>query len=446
MDGIQSKLYSAPDKNRCNKLQQYLQEVFYPTTEKGQKLANQYNQMISEIYVSEGRKALKNFNIGDRVYRTDLDTAGQLIRDRFESFSHKQYIERATIDKRLKEVKKALRDLSLSSMSKIDDISIKLNQLKKQLYALQKITTDDKGRIQLLEDQNIYKQVQEMDALYAALSIDTIVSPKDYGDILEYTLNAMNEPVDNITRGMTQELINKIVVTEGSKSTGQKGATIKIPKPENLSFKDKKVYISNGKGSFSFTYESSFNPDSVRQGKMDVKLTLPGQEAMSPFRVSAKNWGALHDLGETPLAYALFRSLGNSEEGMYAYAYTLQDKNNTAAINQAHELAKLAIVADILMGYSQSGGYADTLVINYRAKRQVIVRPMQEIFDQIEKKLRSLKIDGYKDGLIQRNIASLSKIAISRSQDSQTQDQYFQTMSLKYLQSIRVLLKYSSLI
>jgi hypothetical protein len=52
-------------------------------------------------------------------------------------------------------------------------------------------------------------------------------------------------------------------------------------------------------------------------------------------------------------------------------------------LQDAHNLAKLSIVADILMGYSQSNAYADTLVINLRSgsASQIIVKSLKEVFN-----------------------------------------------------------------
>jgi hypothetical protein len=46
----------------------------------------------------------------------------------------------------------------------------------------------------------------------------------------------------------------------------------------------------------------------------------------------------------------------------------MQDKYNTDIVNAAHRLAKYSILIDILMGYSQTENYADTIVINVRSE------------------------------------------------------------------------------
>jgi hypothetical protein len=126
---------------------------------------------------------------------------------------------------------------------------------------------------------------------------------------------------------------------------------------------------------------------------MDIELKIADMPNLPKFRVSAKNWGTLKDLGSTSLAYALIRSL--NVEKTLEYAYALTDRGKSAPLKTAHELAKLAIVADIMMGYSQTTQYADTLVINHRAAKRVIVEPMKDIFYNLENKLSNLKIKGY---------------------------------------------------
>jgi hypothetical protein len=61
----------------------------------------------------------------------------------------------------------------------------------------------------------------------------------------------------------------------------------------------------------------------------------------------------------------------------------MQDKYNTDIVNAAHRLAKYSILIDILMGYSQTENYADTIVINVRSEQRVIVGSIVDIIDQI---------------------------------------------------------------
>ena len=110
---------------------------------------------------------------------------------------------------------------------------------------------------------------------------------------------------------------------------------------------------------------------------MDIDFSLPEpKEGNRNFRISAKNWANLknRDFGSSNLAYTLLRTIG--EEGTDLYGYIMSDdKRSDRSITQAHKVAKLSTILDILMGYSQSENFADTIVINDLINRYKIQKP-----------------------------------------------------------------------
>lgn len=433
---IYSRLNKSPTKAECLQLQEFLQGIIYPTTNKQQHFAEKYNNLIKQAFIKRKNKVLQDFNLGNRNYKVSIDQAGAILREKHESFSHKKYIELQTIKQRLEKVKIACQQIS--GIKELSSLEGQLKSLEKQLEFLSRESFDGHGRLVFANNADLNKRIAEMDAAYQALSVESIVSPKDYGDILEYFLQALNEPVENIASNVTEAMIDKITRTAGQITTGKQGSSVVLDKsyfPKRSKNDSKKITIGTRGATFSFDYQYNFNENADRQGKMDVELKLASMPQLPPFRISAKNWGTLKDLGSTSLAYALIRSIG--QEQTLEYSYALTDRTKTAPLKIAHELAKLAIVADIMMGYSQTAQFADTLVINHRAARTVIVQPMKDIFVNLENKLDQLKIKGYKDSTIQKNLLIMSKSGSS---------QYFNNMSLKYLQSIHVTLLYNSLI
>jgi hypothetical protein len=172
---------------------------------------------------------------------------------------------------------------------------------------------------------------------------------------------------------------------------------------------------------------SKFDPDSNRQGKMDVDFKLNtdvGTEV--PFRISAKNWQTLdRNFGETNVIYALLRSAGN--ESTVEYCYAMQDENETN-VDAAHKLAKFSLLVDILMGYSQKEKFADTLVINIRSEKRVIVASIIDIIDEINRSIDSFYLLDYDHA----GIDSKLKILRSGLSAAKAMDEY-QPLAMKYL-------------
>jgi hypothetical protein len=127
-------------------------------------------------------------------------------------------------------------------------------------------------------------------------------------------------------------------------------------------------------------------------------MTLPGGQE---FRASAKNWESMQkrDFGSTSLAAALLRSAGLNE--MLAYGVGLGWPNSYSSSETLHNYAKIAAIADIVMGYSQESGYADTIIINDRSRRHVFVYSMSEILKELYQKLSELSLPGYNPDSVQ---------------------------------------------
>ena len=130
-----------------------------------------------------------------------------------------------------------------------------------------------------------------------------------------------------------------------------------------------------------------------KQGKMDVQLTMPNSGQI--FRASAKNWESMQnrDFGNTSLSAALLRSAGLNE--MFGYGIGLGWPNSYAKEQTLHNYAKIAAIADIVMGYSQESGYADTIIINDRSRPHIYVYSMAEILKKSYDKIKELSLPGY---------------------------------------------------
>ena len=160
-----------------------------------------------------------------------------------------------------------------------------------------------------------------MDGLYQALSSaqSGIFSPEMLGEVLEVVLQAVSGEGKNISESLTEAMIDDFLDYLKKGRAGQQMATLsnelhltqkikfedtygKIVGTGNLgdrrgiykNGKNKSVFLelksSRKKGEyFHFEYNSSFNPNGGRQGKMDVNFVLPDDDSKTTFRISAKN-------------------------------------------------------------------------------------------------------------------------------------------------------------
>lgn len=466
-----SRLNGQSTVAQCQKLQDYFSRVFYPEVYGGNKndeILNQRIKLLAEqAYQQKYDAVLNNFSIGSSKVTYGVKDMPGIIREKYEEFDHKKYIYFGTIQNRLKKTKQALENISMDSRGsdKLIKMEKDLIQLKQSLQDLLALQTNSNEKVLHLENnQNLLDQVKEMDVMYQSLShIDGIFQPEDYGQILEWTLQAFDAEADSIIENvsdniLTNSMLEKMTNTAGSSSTGKntnnnllivKSSDITIDgedikKVQKKNSKDKEeTYISVGKGEskFEFKYIRDFNPDSSRQGKMDVNFHFNNEGKIIPFRISAKNWDNLNrDFGNASIAFALLRTVGN--DATTGYIYTIGDKDALPEwVHDYHKVAQYSLLLDILMGYSQANNYADTIFINVRSKKQIIVASIADILDKINSEIDSWDIgDNYDKRTIESNLQSIRKVISTRKIENKSNE--IAALSLKYLQATKVKLRY----
>lgn len=462
-DNILSRLNNKATVEQCKKLETFFNHAFYPE-KYGQGDGSQYYtniiRAVEAAYQQKYNTALNNFSMGasDVTYGVQPDGLPQLIRERHEAFVHKEKIYISTLESRLNRVKQVLNQIDASNGGAVlDDLKKDLVSLQSNLQNLLNIkdvqTNKNGAFLDLEHNDDLYQAVQIIDAQFEAASqVGGIFGPRDYGQILEWVLQAFDastEPlIEEIGEDIIQkELIDKMTKTAGSDTTGKNGLSVSIngikydtdyiKKPP----KSGEVTISNGTESFSFKYTQGFKPDSDRQGKMDVNFTFNDEGTYVPFRISAKNWKTLdRDFGSTPLIYALLRTLG--DESATEYAFAMQDEKNDNVVKSSHQMAKYAIIADILMGYSQENNYADTLLINDRAASRVIVVSLVDLMEKIYSKIEDQKIQGYNDDVIHNRMIILRQ-AVAKAKQSRSS--MYKSLAYKYMQSVQTAVHFANI-
>jgi hypothetical protein len=100
------------------------------------------------------------------------------------------------------------------------------------------------------------------------------------------------------------------------------------------------------------------------------------------------------------------------------YALGVSSENS---LENAHNFAKMAIVLDTLVGYSQKENWVDTLVINDRKSGKIIVEHIPTLVNKYAKGDTSSKLSviGYPEGTIRDYSEKLYESHISEAKDIQ---------------------------
>lgn len=455
---IENQLKTGPTKTECETLSNYLTEVLYDKGKSPQG-NSKINKIVEQAYEYHTKKALDNFQLGAKHHYTP-EQVGKIARERHESTKHKNYIKQQTIESRIKKVEKLLEQIKTNKVKKsvqqLEQAKKGLIDLKKEMeFFLSRYGKEGNEKVKIELDGNyVFSFLKDIDQKYEQFLTTSVadLTPKDYGDVLEYALNTLNYDIEQVKEESISDIIAQIAKTEGSATTGGKDAivldtSISALNPNNSNKKSKKnETFELNLGGVKINYSQTLNADSSRQGKMDVHLKSANNKRLKrDFRISAKNWTQLNDrdFGSTSMAYALLRSLEkyNTQHFICVMADEEVEENK---LSQAHALAKLAIVADILMGYSQKENYADTLVINVRgAQPQVIVKSLKDIFNQLSSNIEALKglpVKGYESKNLAENIQTIRRESVNRFGNIA-----FTDLAMSYLNDIRVSVVYSDL-
>ena len=468
---------TGPTLEDCQRLRAFLKAAFYPDNPDNSIIYQRVKNIVQQYYEKIWNIKLNDFNMagGDdgNISYSGLDEVPGIIRDLYDrDFTHTQRIKMTTIEKRLESVKQYLNNLSTASQ--LAALEGPVGQLKNSLESLATEMTDSKGWLILKDDPGLLKRVQEMDGLYQALSsVGTgVFSPEQLGEVLEVVLQALGGESNNIADSLGEQITDEFIASLKNGRAGQENVALsserflnykigfeetygKINGTGNLGWRrgifktgskdsnmvhlDLKSGAKDG-GHFSFDYNRSFNPNGGRQGKMDVNFVLgDGQGPGQTFRISAKNWNKTGDFGETPLAYALLRSSGLQNTSNYAYI--MQDEK--IDITDAHNFAKLAILLDILMGYSQTQNYADTVVINLRSISDVIVFSLKEILKNVINNIENFSPKGYQSATVHAHLVKIRKILKS---DIINRSEAYEAIAMRYLQSIKTTITYQNIV
>lgn len=440
---------SINSRQSYKELELYLKRILFPSKDNkaDQELANKFMSLLQQTYEKTTDKILTS-NLTDISYKT-------IIRPTFKDSTTTKGRHLQTIKRQRDEVVKMLDSIYNSGkLREIEQIiNVKLDKTIKQIllevdnlikdYTESKLESGALTGKNLLTDkytkENIVQISKNLDAIYNTLSQSGAITMKDYGDVLEYALALINLDIENTTEEVTDEMLTILEQTKTGQITVDRGGI-----QFDALIPGAKKGDSFTIGNLKFNYNPSISTGGKRQGKGDVTLILPDsfKSKGTQFKISAKNWieiDSLHDLGRTDLLSALARST-EEQNVVDLYAFTLQtpERQHSDLLALSHKIAEISILLDIVMGASQSKGYADTLIILDRRNTEVYVRNIPEMINSVIYKItNTLIIHGYDASSLEQYAIIAREIALKRPKD-ESQSKIYLSYMYNILKSVEV--------
>lgn len=450
---IKQNVAARNKKQNMQSLEDRLTAMFYPPNGgDGSESIAAFNTALAKMYEEKSGIALANFNVGNVQYKTSIPDPSEI--------EHSATVGRLTkiANNIIQTLERMNGGKSLpADLQKIED------QVKAAQIAIGEISREYglsesswlKSKATMGADKNNYISMNPQEVINILLSVDKAlnkgaVNAKGYGDILEYALSLFNLDIENATNATIPQLISFMTggdAVKGADIVSRGGGLIDTAisiQAQDL-FKDsnqkKNNAVSMTIGNVTVKSTPSIATNLDKQGKVDVVIDIPDNVGGGNYRISAKNWmtiDQLRNLGGTSILAALSRSSGGVVDD---FTYALQDKQQRFQ-SIAHDLAKLAIVADVTMGYSQKSAYADTLIINDRIGRRILVENIPEmIIDAANGLSQKLTLEGYPGGEMEEAAMNVrTKIAKAKLKNP---DADYRAIVKTYLNAIRVRVRYS---
>lgn len=388
-------------------LEQKLSNIFYPEDE-----SFNYEAMQNAVLNAEA----------DDLVDLIMSNADAVIDGKINFTENKEFIYFSTLEnaaKRAEETLHRVQEIVMSGSINSVEITNKLSQLTAILNEgkaqLQSLNSNYGGKILRAEIgdknfSNISKTLNQLRAIGNLSSLGGYLQRR--GLILEEIfggggstsrVKAYDEFVDGMVQILANEGIEGIRTGQMTQRRGGSGpiylAGIKAEGSKNkkIPLTEMASKISLGElGSINSTVK--YDPGSARQIKADVEINFKTSNGhQQKFRASLKNWSGIENkhLGTTSILAAVDR-VGGNRQLTNAYGLSLASTTPSLLL-QAHRMARLSILMDIITGYSQNTGYADTLIIN-TGKAIKVIDPRELINDVYGKEF----IEGYNESDLER--------------------------------------------
>lgn len=351
------------------RLEKILNKIFYPKSN-NYNFSEEQETILEEEAQHLTENIIKNADVIIGKDSIEIDRSKTL-----NISSIKQAIQRAENTLEILPSKKNVR---------IEDIQKSLEKLREYINEAKKEVNDYVGSSIIESDENFdrfYIILHKLKSIASLSGLDNYSQNK--GIILEEIFGGgasgtrsknFNDFINDLSedlagQGITGKRWGDLIQQRGENSIYI--ANFKMDKTRKKPT-DKQVFNQIDIGNLgSITSTIKYNASAARQIKMDVSINFRPKNSKSTkiFRASLKNWGSnTRSLGETSILGAILRTSSNETTNIYSLC--LLGENNTLIM--AHRIARLSILMDIVTGFSQKEGYADTLIINTGASIKVI--------------------------------------------------------------------------
>lgn len=380
------------NKNKVNllEIEQMLNNIFYTNINTdAQALVEQFQADMANETNKTVQNIISRFDLNKAARETPYDAKERVRFATFEStiMNTKYYI--AELQKIMAQLSKGTQEYEhlAKVKSMMDNIVNKANiELQKGIMAYG-LDPNNLGARQFSSNYTAQNKILElmnkMTAFNKAVNRGKNLNQKAIGSLFEHALAYGFKLFYDGSVSKVMQIIDSAVTGDdrvgrgGGYSSQKSQYIVDISTDPQLQNELIKQGFKIDENNLKATY--SYDPRKETQGKLDVLIDFETgieQNPIEQLRISAKNWiGGSNNLGTTSVDAALVRSVGENIASYYKLAVLNPsvDKfrnNQSSAVNwraaqAAHELARVALASDIIMGLNQGqAGMANVLIIN----------------------------------------------------------------------------------
>lgn len=411
---------ASPEQQKCVELENYLNGMIYGKNGHSDE-ANRLADVATRYLENKFQDIFNQYDFSQNMMTSQAASEDKIPVEGHQAYHHSKSIQVTTIQERMLAAQNQIKILTESGAS-ANETSKVLEELQALVDTAQSLLNSSenmgiygsKNPVQVVNfNENTKDLINRLDELWQQLTFykSMPLNFQDTGYIFERALKTVGtgKSFEEMAEDKLYEIFSS--TTKGMELASRKSDGISAIfeiKPVEKKYKSKtgKKRVSQvitGENGSILELQGEFDE---KQGKMDVEMTLPGDD--NTFRVSAKNWKSFktNGFGETSLAAALLRSAGVDEMLAYGLGLGYIQSSNSLS-DQLHNYAKMAAIADIVVGLSQQEAYVDTLVINNRSEGHVHVYSVKELLKKVYDQLDNFKLGGYDSETIQNDLAKM---------------------------------------
>lgn len=368
--------------NNYQGLENALNNIYYPKTPEDKSAHDRMAHIVETVLGEQALRWAVSWAQGGGAYKRGI---GEKSYFRLSTVRHlKQDIERT-----LNTITNPNTNTASKAVKKLEDLLTQVKSLEGQAEAILKEAPNDAKIISIAQNTNIANIINSINK-----ALDTITSASrsaTIGDLFEIGTASLDDHMGKVVDKHTINMIKNELVT------GNKTARVSITPIGSWANMDIIPETKHSQVLEDGTKVNiALNGDLETKYKMDVNLTYDNEQ----YRISAKNYLMKHNmnihlLNGSPLLNIMQKNADVDFINHFLnITLTNQGRSSKGQIlDLAHDTMKTMVILEALTGMSQKTGYADTLVINNRTAKRIIVKPMAQMINAINDNY--FRISGY---------------------------------------------------